>query len=265
MLSRNQVKYIRSLHLKKYREIHGEFIAEGSRLVSDLLESGFKVRQILAEEEWIRDHRDLLAGKTWITITAITGDEMKKITLLSSPGPVLAVVSIPGPISPGTGPEEELILMLDGIRDPGNFGTILRIADWFGIRQVICSEDCVELYNPKTVQATMGSLARVTVWYRDLPGYLSRLKPGVPIYGTFPEGENIYAKTLKDHGIVVIGSESAGISPGVKERITDRISIPFFAPAGDRKGHAESLNASMAAAIVCSEFRRRMHFNRTLI
>jgi TrmH family RNA methyltransferase len=148
------------------------------------------------------------------------------------------------------------VLVLDGIKDPGNLGTIIRIADWFGIRHIVCSEDTVDLYNPKVIQATMGSYTRVIVSYAGLPGFLSSIDGKVKIYGTFPEGENIYSGSLNPEGIIVIGSESSGISPEVVRLVTDKISIPSY-PMDCGHVHAESLNASVATAIICSEFRRR--------
>lgn len=182
---------------------------------------------------------------------------MERITALSSPSPALAIAEIPAtPILP-VAAINDLVLVLDDIKDQGNLGTIIRIADWFGIETVICSENTVDLYNPKVIQATMGSVTRVRVAYFNLPEFLSSMDPAIKIYGTFPEGENIYSIPLDPKGIILIGSESTGISPEVAYKVTDKISIPSYSPATGRKDHAESLNASIAAAIVCSEFRRR--------
>jgi RNA methyltransferase, TrmH family len=256
MLSKNQVKFINSLKLKKQREKQRQFIAEGSKLVLDLLDSDHRVCEIFASAEWIDMHGSSLQSKK-IVPTAVTGDELSKVTSLTTPSPVLAIVSIPeGVINPGSF-TDKLILVLDGIRDPGNLGTIIRIADWFGINAVICSETTVDLYNPKVVQATMGSVANVPVHYTDLEGFLSGLTASMNIYGSFLEGENIYTMELKNNGIIIIGNESNGISENVAKFVTHKLYIPSFSN-GKGSSRAESLNASVATAVVCSEFKRRM-------
>ena len=256
MLSRNQVRYIHSLTLKKQREKHRQFIAEGSKLVLDLLDSDHKVCEIYATSEWIGLHTSSFHSKS-ILPKAVTEDELSRITALTTPSPVLAIVSIPETdISPGSYPGG-LVLALDEIRDPGNLGTIIRIADWFGISAVICSETTVDLYNPKVVQATMGSVARVPVHYTNLAGFLYGLPSSLNIYGSFLEGENIFTMDLNNQGIIIIGNESTGISAGVTKFVTDKLHIPSFATGRGSDAHAESLNASVATAILCSEFKRR--------
>ncbi len=255
MLSAKQVKYIHSLKQKKFREIHRQFLAEGSKLVLEILESQYKVVNVYALAEWLKINDDIFLSKK-ISFTEISGAEMERITTLTSPSPVLAIAEIPGtPVLPFAA-VKDLVLMLDEIKDPGNLGTIIRIADWFGIETIICSENTVDLYNPKVIQATMGSVARVRVHYCNLPEFLSAVDPAIKIYGTFPKGKNIYSIPLDPKAIILIGNESSGISPGIASSVTDKISIPSYSAAGSRD-HAESLNASIAAAIVCSEFRRR--------
>jgi len=256
MLSKNQIRYIHSLKLKKQREKNRQFIAEGSKLVLDLLDCDHHVCEIFATPEWIGKHSSRFHLKKIIP-TSVTEDELSRITALTTPGPVLAIVSIPETtIHPGlyTG---GLILALDEIRDPGNLGTIIRIADWFGIKAVICSETTVDLYNPKVVQATMGSIARVPVHYTNLAVLLSTLPTPLNIYGSFLEGENIYTRELNDKGIIIIGNESQGISASVAKFVTDKLHIPSFSPGKRSAAHAESLNASVATAVLCSEFKRR--------
>ena len=254
MLSRNQVKFIHSLNQKKFREIHHQFLAEGSKLILEMLGSSYKLESLYASEEWLNQNMGLLLLKK-IPFTEISESEMERITSLSSPSPVLAVAEIPED-QVNIGKLSGLVLVLDDIKDPGNLGTIIRIADWFGIRHIICSETTVDLYNPKVIQSTMGSFTRLSIIYLKIPDFLSTLDPGTRIYGTFPEGENIYTKPLASEGIIIIGSESAGISHEVVNLVTDKISIPSFPTAGGTV-HAESLNASVATAIICSEFRRR--------
>jgi RNA methyltransferase, TrmH family len=257
MLSKSRVKHIQSLKLKKFRELHQQFIAEGSKLVTELMTSAYRVDTIFATNEWIRQHeKELAAGN--FTVEEVSEPGLERITALSTPSPVLAVINIPVvegslyPLSDG------LTLMLDDIRDPGNLGTIVRIADWFGIGNIICSDTCVDLYNPKTVQSTMGSIARVRVFYGNLAATLKQIQPGTKVYGTFLEGDNIYTRQLDQTGIIIIGNESQGISEEVSQFVTDKLFIPGFQKQGSRSTSAESLNASVAAAIVCSEFRRRI-------
>ena len=255
MLSGKQVKHIHSLKLKKFREIHRQFLAEGSKLVMEIIDSPYKIVVVYALSSWLQRHEKILLAKK-IPYTGISEGEMGKITTLSSPSPVLAIAEIPVAPILSVPAIDDLVLVLDDIKDPGNLGTIIRIADWFGIGSVICSENTVDLYNPKVIQATMGSVARVRVIYLSLPGFLSSVDPAVKIYGAFPDGEDIYSIPLDPKGIIIIGSESNGISPEVNSKITGRISIPSYSPDNGRT-HAESLNASIAAAIICSEFRRR--------
>jgi RNA methyltransferase, TrmH family len=256
MLSRTQIKHIQSLKQKKFREIHRQFLAEGSKLSLEIIESHLPVTGVYALSGWLEQNATVLAKKN-IPYTEVSESEMERITALASPSPALVIAGIPAVEIPVVTDIHDLVLVLDDIRDPGNLGTILRIADWFGIGSIVCSENTVDLYNPKVIQATMGSVARVHVMYGNLLEFLTSLDPGRNIYGTFPEGENIYSADLQPDGIIVIGSEALGISPGIVSRVTHRISIPSVAK-GRGPGHAESLNASAATAIVCSEFRRRI-------
>ena len=254
MLSGTRVKHIHSLKQKKFREIHRQFLAEGSKLVTEILESPFNVTSIYASADWLKRNESILLSKK-IPYQEISEKEMTRITALSSPSPALAITEIPIQVIPGT--INDLVLVLDDIRDPGNLGTIIRIADWFGIGSVICSENTVDLYNQKVIQATMGSVLRVRVAYVDLPQFLSSLPDDINIYGTFPTGENIYSVKLELKGIILIGNESTGISQEIISKVTNKISIPSFSKTSGQGEHAESLNASVAAAVICSEFRRR--------
>jgi TrmH family RNA methyltransferase len=250
MLSQNQIKHITALKSKKFREEFRQFIAEGHKLVSDLLESSYSISGIYASAGWIVENLKSIQDKK-IPAFETTPREMERISSLSTPSPVLALLEIPhqqtGDWRLGTA---DLLLALDDIRDPGNMGTIIRIADWFGIETIICSGSCVDLYNPKVVQATMGSIARVRVFYEDLEKYLAEIKGPTQIYGAFLEGENLYTAPLSAGGIILIGNEAHGISPGLERFVTRKISIPSY-------GKAESLNASVATAVICAEFRRR--------
>jgi RNA methyltransferase, TrmH family len=260
MLSRNQVKYINSLKLKKQREKHLQFIAEGSKLVLELLDSDHHVCEIFATSEWIDFHASGFHPDK-VRPTSVTEDELSRVTALTSPSPVLAIVSIPETIIDPGSFTRKLTLALEEIRDPGNLGTIIRIADWFGIDSVICSETTVDLYNPKVVQATMGSIARVPVNYTNLAGFLSVVAGSLNIYGSFLEGENIYTSELTSNGIIIIGNESKGISASVAKFVTGKLHIPSFSTGKGSAARAESLNASIATAILCSEFKRRIFYN----
>jgi TrmH family RNA methyltransferase len=256
MLSGNQVKYINALKLKKNRETQRQFIAEGSKLVIELLNGPYHINEIYATPEWIGMNAAFVRpGK--IIPQQVTEKELSRITALNTPSPVLAIVSIPSAEVEPLSFNNKLVLALDDIRDPGNLGTIIRIADWYGISAVICSETTVDLYNPKVVQATMGSIARIPVHYTNLADFLSGLPASHKVYGSFLEGENIYTSVLSDNGVIIIGNESKGISQGVEKFVTDKIHIPSFATGKKSEEHVESLNASVAAAVICSEFRRR--------
>jgi RNA methyltransferase, TrmH family len=265
MLSQSQVKHISSLKVKKFREEYNQFIAEGHKLVMDLAGSDYKIAGIYASAGWIVANLALVREKN-IPVFETLPREMERISALSTPSQVLAVVGIPRSLAPpalGMGRGEDLILALDDIRDPGNLGTIIRVADWFGIDTVLCSENCADIYNPKVVQATMGSITRVKVVNCNLVEFLSTpsgsttpsgYSKGIPVYGTFLEGEPVFSQKLSDHGIIVIGNESRGISPELVPFITHKLFIPSFGSSA--AGKAESLNASIATAIICSEFRR---------
>lgn len=234
MLSKADIKGIKSLSMKKFRDERGLFVVEGEKLVAEAVASDFEVVRILRADE-------------------IGRDAMSRISMLSSPSPVLAVVKMPSTQESLHIDRNSLTLALDGLRDPGNVGTIIRLADWFGIRNVIASRDTVDIYNPKVVQATMGAIFRVNFSYCDLPEALAA--SGCAVYGTYLEGDDIYGAELSDRGIIVLGSESDGISAEVGKAVTRKLTIPSFS-----KGRTvcESLNVAMAAAVVCSEFRRRI-------
>ena len=240
MVSKNQIKTITGLQQKKFRKEHKLFFAEGIKVVQELLDSDFKLHHLYTTEA-------LFKGIPQDKITIVTANELKKISALTTPQACLALFAIPDekPVV-NTG----LVVALDDVRDPGNLGTIIRLCDWFGISQLICSEQCVDAYNPKVVQATMGSLARVNVVYTNLANYLK--EAALPVFGTFMDGVNIYKETLPQNGIVIMGNEANGISAEIEQHATQRIAIPRF---GNLQ-QTESLNVATAAAIILSEFRR---------
>lgn len=245
MLSKKQIGYVRSLHLKKFRQMYGKFIVEGEKLVRELLHTDLTVDTIFSTVQ-------LPEIKHLTELVEVTEAELAKIATQQQPDKMLAVVCMPqaplltGPLKPA------LYLALDEINDPGNAGTIIRIADWFGVQQVFLSPNTVDIYNPKTVAAAKGSLFRIPCSYVSLAELIST-NPGLPVLGTFMSGENIYETTLPQEGLIIIGNEANGISQAVEQLVTKKITIPNF-------GGAESLNAAVATGIVLSEFRRQMDF-----
>ncbi|NRS88985.1 TrmH family RNA methyltransferase [Flavobacterium sp. 7E] len=240
MVSKNQIKLITSLQQKKYRIAHKLFFAEGVKVIQELLDSNLELDHLYSTQN---DFDNVESSKK----TLIHESDLKKISALANPNTCLAVFKIP--------PHKEiissgLIVALDNVRDPGNLGTILRLCDWYGVKQLICSNETVDLYNSKVVQATMGSISRVNVSYVDLNLYLAEAK--LPLFGTFMDGNSIYKTTLPEEGIVVMGNEANGISEEIEKIIINRLSIPRF---GDIQ-KTESLNVATATAIVLSEFSR---------
>ena len=240
MVSKNQIKLISSLHQKKFRQSNQLFIAEGVKVIQELLDAAFELEHIYVTTP-------LFTEVSTDKIVLISDDELKKISALTVPNNCLAVFKIP---STKAFEEIGLILALDSVRDPGNLGTILRICDWFGIRQIICSPDTVDIYNPKVIQATMGSIARINCIYKDLLPLLQNTN--LPVFGTFMDGENIYKMNLPQEGIIVMGNEANGISEAIEIAIKSKIAIPRFGAIQK----TESLNVATATAIILSEFRR---------
>lgn len=250
MLSKNRVSYIRSLRQGKFRELNKAFIAEGVKMVEELIKSSFRIQTIFGLASWFEPRKEMISGLN-LSFLEISEDELKKISNLTSPSEVLAVVEIPDPAEPLAEELGNLVLVLDYLQDPGNLGTIIRIADWFGIGHVICTPGTVDVYNPKVIQATMGSVFRVKVHYLKPETFFQSLSPSWQIYGSASGGDNIYKTELNYPAAVVIGNESQGISPETNSFIHQWIGIPSFSDA------IESLNASVATGIICSEFRRR--------
>jgi TrmH family RNA methyltransferase len=240
MVSKNQIKLITSLQQKKYRKQHQLFFAEGVKCVQELIDANYEIHSLFTTQN---DFTNISKDKLHTISTA----ELKKISALATPNTCLGIFSIPkSPEINNSG----LILALDSIRDPGNFGTIIRLCDWFGITTLVCSEETVDLYNPKVVQATMGSLSRVNVTYVDLEKHLSETK--LPIFGTFMNGKSIYKETLPKEGIIVMGNEANGISKAIENIVAERITIPRFG----KLQQTESLNVATATAIILNEFKR---------
>lgn len=251
MISKAKIKYIKSLQHKKIRNSEGVFVAEGHKVVGDLLTS-YRAKIIVATSEWIKAN-DIINSDE---IIEVTEDELSRVSFLQHPQMVLAIFQVfeySDPIIKDN--DDNLYLALDGVQDPGNLGTIIRIADWFGITDIYCSNDTADIYNPKVVQATMGSIARVRLHYTDLKKFIGSLPPKYPVYGTLLEGTDIYKEELSANGIIVMGNEGNGISPEIRKMINRKLLIPNY-PAG--RETAESLNVAIATAVTCAEFRRRM-------
>jgi len=254
MITRNQVKMILSLQKRRSREESGLFIIEGDKLVREYLSAGNKVKLLAAKPEWLEGESETVTSMIQEIVT-VSYDDLRRISSLKTPHNVLAVAPIVKNVFLEARLKERHTLVLEYVQDPGNLGTIIRIAAWFGIKNIICSPDCVDVYNPKVIQATMGAFMHVDVYYLDLEPMLEKARrDGLPIYGAVTDGEIIYGKNLKSEGIILFGNESKGLSEKLLMFVTDHITIP-----GPEKPLAgiESLNVSMAAAIICSEFARR--------
>ncbi len=246
MLSKGNSKYLRSLHQNKFRRKYGQFLAEGTVNVLDFISGPLKVIQLYATEKWLTEHQEKFSG---VKSEVVSLKEMEMISALKNPSEVLAVVKKPAVALPGISLINNYVLALDNIKDPGNLGTIIRTADWFGIKDIVCSEETVDAYNPKVVQATMGSLARVRVHYTDLITWMDDKPEDLKVLGAVLHGDDIRKAEKPGKGILLIGSEAHGISKTLYPFIDRPVRIPAAPGAG-----AESLNAAVATAIVCYEF-----------
>ncbi len=235
MISKADISLITSLAHKKYRDELGLFVVEGTKMVEEAQRSGFTIRQLVREDE-------------------ATSAVMKKISSFKTPAPILAVVEQPKYTLDASAILTDVVLALDGVQDPGNLGTIIRLADWFGIKHIVCAHTTADCYNSKVVQATMGAIFRVKVHYTELAAFLEQAKKTVPVFGTTLDGVNIYDETLTTPSVLVMGSEGQGISPEVLQQLTAKLYIPSYPPGA---AGSESLNVAVSTAIVCAEFRRK--------
>lgn len=248
-LSKNKIKYIRSLEMKKVRRADRVFMAEGPKLVGDLL-GRFHCRLLAATSSWLNEHSVFAADECF----EVDQEELSRISMLKTPQQVLAVFDLPVHELRPEYVEEGLCLALDDVQDPGNLGTIVRLADWFGIEHIICSPGTADVYSPKAIQATMGGIARVQVHYTPLADFICSLDAHVPVFGTFLNGENLYERSLPGNGLLVMGNEGNGIGEEIEKLVSHRLYVPNY-PMG--KATSESLNVAVATAIVCAEFRRQ--------
>jgi TrmH family RNA methyltransferase len=246
MLSKAVIKYINSLQIKKYRSIHQAFLVEGAKSVRELLHSDFSIQRLFITEEFYNAHTTILAKGFAYEI--IPEKDLIQAGTFASNNAALAIATIKNP-APFDAQKQAFTIALDDIRDPGNLGTIIRLADWYGIRQLVCSQSCADFYNPKVIAATMGSFTRVQASYVDLPEFLRQQAATLPIYGAALEGDNIHRLQLEPKGILVMGNEANGLTPEVSRQISQLIRIPGF-------GQAESLNVATATAIMADNFFR---------
>ncbi|MDO4957400.1 MAG: RNA methyltransferase [Bacteroidales bacterium] len=253
MISKSRIKLVNSLEQKKFRKREGLFVAEGPKLVNDLLS--------ILPCQWMA-HTQQYAKPSSICFPIeheeiCTPDELQKLSFLTTPQQVIALFSLPQHEFNPQLPAQELCLALDGVQDPGNLGTIVRLADWFGIRHIFCSPTTADIYSPKAIQATMGAIARVNLYYTDLVELIKQQESNTPIYGTLLDGNNVYQEDLQQKGLLIMGNEGNGLSQEVRALLTHKLFIPSFPPDSPT---SESLNVGVATAILCAEFRRKALF-----
>lgn len=248
MLTKAIIKYIKSLKDKKNRDEFGTFVVEGNKMIAELIHI-FKCQYLIATNDIINS----LDSINIDNIIEVKNNEIERVSFLKNPQESIAVFYKPNHTEIND-IKDKLTLVLDEIQDPGNLGTIIRIADWYGIENIVCSKNTADVYNPKTVQATMGALARVRLHYVDLVPFLNKYQ-SLPIYGTFLDGENIYSNDITSDGIIIMGNEGNGVSKEVENLVNKRLFIPSYPPNQET---SESLNVAVATAIVCAEFRRRI-------
>lgn len=254
MISKAKTKWIHALEQKKHRQRERLFVAEGPKVVADLMAVA-RPRLLVTTDTWLegygRQHGEAPADE----VITVTEEELRSVSFLQHPQQVLAVFPMPDDAKDiAMPPAEALTLALDGVQDPGNLGTIIRVADWFGITDIYCSVDTADVWNPKVVQATMGSIARVNIHRVDLPAWMRRLPADYPTYGTLLDGDDIYQAPLTPGGLIVMGNEGNGISADVRRLVRHHLLIPNYPPG---RTTADSLNVAIATAVTCAEFRRR--------
>ncbi|RSK49933.1 TrmH family RNA methyltransferase [Hymenobacter rigui] len=246
MISKAVAKYVHALHLKKYRLRHEAFLVEGGKSVRELLSSGILTERLIVTPEFLEKIRAEVPDA--LPVDVVSEEELTRLSTLSANNTALAVARLPRqkPLQPAP---NQLLLALDEVRDPGNVGTLIRLADWYGLAGVVCSDTCADPWAPKTVVATMGSFTRVPVWQRNLPEWLQSLPAELPVYGADLHGDNVHRLTLRPTGVLIMGSESHGLTPPVEACLTQRLHIPG-------RGQAESLNVAVSAAILLDNFYR---------
>lgn len=252
MLTKNQVKALKSLQQKLNRKETRQYIAEGFKMVDEALlaENQQVLHLYLLLDHPKKEYYQQLCESKNVAFSEISGNELQQISSLQSPQEIMVLLKIPAPIIPRTYTSDTIILALDDVKDPGNLGTIIRICDWYGIESIVCSQSTVDAYNPKVVQASMGSIFRVQLIYTDLQAFFKESK--LPVYGTMLDGKNIYEEKLQSPGILLMGNESLGISPALR----NAVNFPIYLPAYNTHKGAESLNVAIACAVACTIFRQ---------
>lgn len=251
MIPKAQIKLIKSLSNKKYRKKHKLFIAEGVKLINELIYSEYKICTIYATNDWLEDNNSVLTPSIKERVFLTTPHEIRTISSLKSPNKVVATVEIPGNERIKVNYHDEIIIALDGIRDPGNMGSIIRIADWYNVQKVLCSPDCTDIFNSKVVQASMGSLFHIKILYTNLIEFIINHKK-LNVYGAFIEGKGIHDIDFLKPALIIIGNESSGIKESLENKIENKICIPKY-------GKAESLNAAIAAGIIIDKIRKDLN------
>lgn len=251
MLGKNKVKFINSLKIKKYRDQSDVFVAEGTKLVLDLVKENLELKDLYCSEEWYEKHANQIEKSS---ITVCSDAEINKISVLQTSSSVVAIFGKPDfgriqPVSP-----DELVLFLNSVQDPGNMGTIIRTADWYGVKKIFCDKTCADIFNLKVIQSSMGAIGRIAIYNVDEEFFFNEIACAVPVYGTFLDGDDMYKTSLTNGGVIVMGNEGAGISKEIEKFVTSKIYIPHF-PIGRKS--SESLNVAISAGIVMAEFRRR--------
>lgn len=252
MPGKNRIKDVRLLHQKKHREEQKKFIAEGVKIIPELLSSGFPVDEVFAVQRWIDSNQKLIRENS-IPFVPVSLKEMEMISCLSAPQDVLAVCSVPEETIASAG-SNQLVVFLDSIRDPGNAGTLIRLADWFGVASVVASEDSVEWTNPKVIQSTMGSFIRIRPTYVNAENWLASIYKTHEIFATALEGQNLYSSSFPTSGVIILSNESRGLSKELQPFVSRKLTIPRFSTHSQQ---VESLNAAMAGAVILGEFSRR--------
>lgn len=247
-LSKNKAKHLQALQQKKYRQKQQSFVVEGEKIAKEvLLQQKYKIRAIYAIPSWIDSYQPILTSYS-TKLTPVDEKELKKISSLKTPNKVLLELEMPNFTPLTSSIQNSLSLVLENIQDPGNLGTIIRIADWFGIQHIFCSVGCVDVYNPKVIQATMGGFLRVPIFYEKIEVLLEQY-PNLPVYGAILNGQNVFESELKSQGFLLIGNEGKGLTDAIQSKITNPITIPKY-------GQAESLNAAVATGILCALFKK---------
>lgn len=253
MISHQKIKLVKGLSDKKNRQVHGLFVVEGDKMVREMADSSYFIEEVFALEPWLEKHAHSFQASCPLTI--VSDKDLERMSQFSAPNNAIAVLKLPSQKPPGALEGKGIVIAVDGVQDPGNLGTIIRTADWFGCRQIICSLQCADVYNPKVLQATMGSFKRVDIYYTNLMTFLSELPPAYPVFAATLDGADMYRKKFPDDGLLLMGNESKGVGKELMAFINQKLFIP--SPVSNASDRAESLNVSIATAVILSEWVRQ--------